>query len=281
MKKLKTKVALVTGSGRGLGWGIARALGRAGARGGIVDINGVELAKATADLESDGTETMALHLDVSDLKSFQNVVDQVAKTWGRLDLLVHNAIYMPLVFFEDLTPDNWWRQINVGLGGLFNAAKASWDIMKRQGGGHIVGIASGSSKKGFEEEVAYCTNKHGQEGFIKALSIEAAQHNIALYTVGPGKVIKPTRITWEELEAVPNATKASWADPVQLGKAFVWLASQPAKIISGLRFDAGPIVETISKEGDNFEFAPEKVTLLPGDMIETQKWYANYHTLNH
>jgi len=275
-KLLAGKVALVTGAARGLGWGIARALGQAGARVCISDINDDELGRAAADLRSDGSTVIALHLDVSDLDAFRSAVDQVVEKWGRLDVVIHNAIYMPLVMFEDLTSADWWRQINVGLGGLFNATRASWDVMKAQGGGHIIGIASGSSKKGFMEEIAYCTIKHGQEGFVKSLSLEAAPYNIAINTVGPGKIIKPTRITWEELDAMPADEMTDWADPVELGKAFVWLAAQAPHRFSGYRLDAGPIVDTIAREGFDFEFSPEKVTLFPDDFNAAQKWYANY-----
>jgi NAD(P)-dependent dehydrogenase (short-subunit alcohol dehydrogenase family) len=276
MKRLQGKTALVTGAGRGLGWGIARALGQAGARVCLTDINDAELARAASDSQADGSEVMALYLDVSDLEAFRTTVGRVVQSWGRLDIMVHNAIYMPLVLFEDLTPDDWWRQIDVGLGGLFNATKACWETMKAQGGGHIMGIASGSSKKGFKEEVAYCSNKHGQEGFVKALSLETAPYRIAINTVGPGKIIKPTRITWAELDTMPEEVKEPWADPVRLGRAFVWLAAQPSTRFSGLRFDAGTIVDTIDREGFEFEFSPEKVTLLPGDFIAAQQWYANY-----
>ncbi|MCJ7625861.1 MAG: SDR family oxidoreductase [Anaerolineaceae bacterium] len=276
MKLLEGKVALVTGAARGLGWGIARALGQAGANVCISDINDAELARAASDLQSDGSEVMSLDLDVSDLEAFHISTEKVVKNWGRLDIVVHNAIYMPLVLFEDLTPEDWWRQIDVGLGGLFNATKASWEFMKNQGGGHIMGIASGSSKKGFKEEVAYCTNKHGQEGFVKALSLEAAPYHIAINTVGPGKTIKPTRITWAELDSILEEEKAGWADPVWLGKAFVWLAAQPPSRFSGFRFDAGVIADTIDREGYDFEFAPEKTTFLPDDFEAARKWYANY-----
>ena len=276
MISLADKVALVTGAGRGLGWGIARTLGQAGACVCIVDINDEEMARASADLQKDGSKVMTLHLNVSDLEAFQSVVDQIISRWGRLDLVIQNAIYMPLVLFEDLTPEDWWQQIDVGLGGLYNATKASWEVMKAQGSGHIVGIASGSSKKGFKEEVAYCSIKHGQEGFIKALSLEAAPHNISLYSVGPGKVIKPTRITWDELETIPAEIKANWTDPVELGQAFVWLANQPSSHVNGFRFDAGPIIDTINEEGWDFKFAPEKVTLHPDDMIAAQQWYTVY-----
>lgn len=273
---LDGKVALITGAGRGLGWGIARALGRAGAKVCASDINDDELARSAADLRADGTEVLALHLDVSDLSAFQAAVDQVVGRWGRLDAVVQNAVFMPLVRFEDTSPELWWRQLHISLGGLFNAVRASWDVMKAGGGGHIMGIASGSSLRGYKDEVTYCTGKHGQEGFVKALALEAAPYNIAINTIGPGKPIKPTDVTWEQYDAAPAEQRAGWADPVELGKAFVWLASQPPSRFSGLRFDAGPIADAIAAEGYEFAFAPEKVTLYVDDFEARLAWQASY-----
>ncbi|GAC1638274.1 MAG: hypothetical protein NVS4B8_03940 [Herpetosiphon sp.] len=270
------QVVLVTGGARGLGWGIARAFGQANARVCITDINPQELARAEADLRADGSEVLALELDVADLARFEATVEQVVLRWGRLDVLIHNAIYMPLVRFEDTAPELWWQQLHVCLGGLFNGARAVWATMKGQGGGHIMGIASGSSVRGFKDEVAYCTGKHGQEGFVKALSLEATPYNIAVNTVGPGKTIKPTRIDWATLDRLPPEVKAAWADPVTLGKAFVWLAAQPPVRFTGLRFDAGPISDTLTAEGPDFAFAPAKVTLDPDDFVARQQWYAHY-----
>jgi NAD(P)-dependent dehydrogenase (short-subunit alcohol dehydrogenase family) len=276
MARLQGKVAFVTGAARGLGWGIARALGQAGAAVCIADINPEELARAEADLRRDGSQVMRTVLDVADLAGFQAAVDGVVAHWGRLDVMVQNAVYMPLIRLEDTSPEEWWRQLQVGLGGLFNATRAAWGVMARQGGGHIMGIASGSSLRGYKDEVAYCTIKHGQEGFVKALALEAAPYSIAVNTVGPGKAIKPTRLTWAEVDALPPEARGGWADPVELGQAFVWLASQPPNRFSGLRFDAGPIADTIGREGYDFEFAPEKVTLYVDDFRFRQQWFANY-----
>jgi NAD(P)-dependent dehydrogenase (short-subunit alcohol dehydrogenase family) len=273
---LTGKAVIVTGAARGLGWGIARAIGQAGAGVCISDINDEELARSEKDLRTDGSDVMSLHLDVSDLNAFQGVVKQVLDRWGRLDAVVQNAVYMPLVRFENTSEENWWRQLHISLRGLFNATRAGWDVMKAQGGGHIIGIASGSSVRGYINEVAYCTGKHGQEGLVKALSLEASDYQIALNTIGPGKPIKPTDVTWEEYDQLPAQTKAEWADPVELGKAFVWLISQPPGRFHGFRFDAGPIVDTIAREGYEFEFAPEKVTLYVDDFKARQEWYARF-----
>jgi NAD(P)-dependent dehydrogenase (short-subunit alcohol dehydrogenase family) len=148
--------------------------------------------------------------------------------------------------------------------------------MKAQGGGHVIGIASGSSVRGYKEEIAYCTVKHGVEGFVKALSLEARDHNIALNTIGPGTPIKPTRVTWADYDRTPAELRATWADPVMLGRAWVWLAAQPPGRFSGYRFDAACLVETIDREGDDFEFAVDKVTRYPDDFRARQEWYRDY-----
>jgi NAD(P)-dependent dehydrogenase (short-subunit alcohol dehydrogenase family) len=273
---LEGKVALVTGAGRGLGWGIARAMGLAGAKVCATDIDPKELARTTADLEADGSVAVTQLLDVVDMAAFQEVVREVVARWGRLDVLIHCAMYMPLIPFEECSHELWWRQFDINLRGFYNGTRAVWELMKAQGGGHLIGIASGSSFRGYKNEVAYCTGKHGLEGFVKALALEFAPYHIALNTMGPGKKIKPTDVTWDELEQMPAERKALFADPVKLGEGFVWLACQPPSRFSGLRFDAGTIMDTIADEGFDFEFAPEKVTRFPDDMMARLEWQANY-----
>src|SRR5262245_8144644 len=271
MRLREDSVALVTGAARGLGWGIARAFGMAGARVCVTDIHDDELARCARDLAADGTDFLTCRSDVADLAACQEVVKRIVDRWGRLDAVVHCAIYMPLITFEATTPAEWSRQLGVGLDGFFNCTYAAWPQMKRQGGGHIIGIASGSSVRGYKEEIAYCTVKHGIEGFVKALSLEARSHNIAVNTIGPGVRIKPTRLTWAEYDQAPPDLRASWADPVTLGRAWVWLAAQPPARYSGYRFDAANLVETIAREGDDFEFAVDKVTRYPDDFRARQE----------
>ena len=273
---LSGKTALVTGAGRGFGWGIALAFARAGAKVCVTDVNEEDIARTVQDIEKEDNTAIGSYLDVSDLEYFKKVVNDTVERWGSLDILVHNAIYMPLITFENTSPESWWRQLEVALGGLYNGTRAVWNVMKKQGGGHIMGIGSGSSLRGYKEEVTYCTAKHGQEGFIKALALEAQPYNIAINTMGPGAPIKTTRLTWEELEALSEKEKANWADPANLGRAFVWLASQPPGRFSGLRFDAGTIVGTLEVEGPTFEVTPEKVTMYPEDFVARQDWMKTY-----
>jgi 3-hydroxybutyrate dehydrogenase len=276
MRLLSERVVLITGGARGLGWGIARAFGRAGARVCVTDLREDELARCAGDLAADGAEHETRLSDAADLAACREVVGRIVDRWGRLDVVVPNAIYMPLITFDALRPDEWSRQIGVGLGGLFNCVHAAWPQMKQQGEGHVIGVASGSSLRGYTEEVAYCTIKHGVEGFVKALSLEARTYNIAVNTIGPGARIKPTRMTWAEYDRTPESVRAAWADPVELGRAWVWLAAQPPGRFSGFRFDAAPLIQTIAREGSDFEFAPEKVTLYPADFRARQEWYRTY-----
>jgi NAD(P)-dependent dehydrogenase (short-subunit alcohol dehydrogenase family) len=270
------KVALVTGAGRGLGWGIARAMARAGARVLLTDIDGAELDAVVAGLESEGRHVRGRRLDAADAADVRAAVDELVGDWGRIDAYVHAGVFMPLERFERMSPADFQRVMDVGFGGLVNGARAAWDAMLRQGGGHLIGIASGSSLRGFVDEVAYCAMKHAQEGFAKALALETAGTRIAINTMGPGRPIKPTRMTWAELERVPEAERVGWADPTELGRAFVWLACQPPERYGGLRFDAGPILDTIAREGPDFAFAPEKVTLFPEDLRAREAWRAAY-----
>lgn len=270
------KVVLVTGAARGLGWGIARAFGLAGAQVVVTDIEPDELKRCATDLESDNSTYQTFLSDVADLSACQTLIQEVVNSWDRLDVIVHNAIYMPLITFDATTPDEWRRQLDVGLGGMFNLTYSAWDQIKQQGGGHIIGIGSGSSYRGFKEEIAYCTIKHGVDGFVKSLSLEARDYNIAINTIGPGAPIKPTRMTWQELDNVDPDVASNWADPLWLGRAWVWLANQPPSRFNGFRFDAAQIVRTLDSEGEEFEFAAEKVTLLPDDFRAREIWYKNY-----
>lgn len=273
---LDKKTVIVTGAGRGFGWGIAVALARAGATVVVTDINAQDVERVVGEIADEGHAAVGLPLDVADAAAFDEVVRSAVDLPGQLHALVHCAIYMPLTPLEDLSSSEWQRQLDVGLGGMFNGTKVMLAPLRENGGGHIVGIASGSSVRGYHNEVAYCSIKHAQEGFVKAFSLEAAKYNIAVNTVGPGKPIKDTRITWSEFERLPAETRARWTDPRDLGAAFAWLLAQPPMRFTGLRFDAGPIMDTLAAEGSDFDPTVEKLTLYPDDFRVRQAWFNEY-----
>lgn len=269
---LQGKVAVVTGAGRGLGAGIAHGFARAGAHLCLVDVNAAELAQTADEIGETTGDVLAQSADVSDYGQMAALVDRVVARWGRLDVLVSNAAIMPLISFAETTPERWAQILGVNLTGVYNGVRAAWSQMVTQGGGHCIAIASGASVRGFVDEVAYCTAKHGLEGFTKALAMEAEPHNIAVNTMGPGKLIKPTSITRAAAQHLPAEQRAAWVDPVELAPAFIWLAMQPPGRFTGLRFDAGPLADAIAVEGYDFAFAPEKATLYVDDFVARQAW---------
>lgn len=277
---LQGKVAIVTGAGRGFGNGIARALGQAGAYVYVTDINEAELAQTAVEMRADGSLFTTQMLDVRELVAFQALAKHVVASHGRIDIFIHCAAIMPRITFAQTSPTLWQRELDINLGGFLNGVHAVWDQMVAQGGGHLTAVASGASTRGFGDEAVYCAGKHALEGFIKSLAFEAAPHNIAVNSVGPGKIIKPTGINRTSVEAIPAAEQAKWTKSIQLGKAFVWLATQSADQVTGLRLDAGPIVDTIAAEGFNFAFAPEKVTLYTEDLVARQRWWQAYNHSN-
>ena len=269
---LDGRVALVTGAGRGLGWGVAVALARSGAQVCVADIAADDVARAGADIEAEGGTARGEVFDVADGTAFDAAVGRTVDAWGRIDAMVHAAIHMPLARFDEVSEEDWRTQLDVGLGGYVNGVRACWEPMVRQGGGHLIGIASGSSLRGYAEEVAYCTLKHGLEGLVKSLALETRELGLAPNTVGPGAPIKPTRMTWAELEALPEHERSVWDDPRDLGRAFAWLAAQDPRTWSGLRFDASPIRDSLDREGTAFRVEPEKVTLYADDFRERLAW---------
>jgi NAD(P)-dependent dehydrogenase (short-subunit alcohol dehydrogenase family) len=275
VRPLAGKVALVTGAARGFGTGIARGLARAGAHLCVLDIEREELGLAEAEIAAEGSaaggELLCLVADVADFAQVQAAVDRAVGQWGRLDVMVNNAAILPRVTFEETTPDLWQRILAVNLTGVYHGVKAVWPQMVRQGGGHCIAIASGSSVYGSAGEAAYCASKHGLEGFSKALAVEAEPYNIAVNTIGPGKRIKPTSVTRAGAGALPLAEQRIWHNPLVLAPAFVWLALQPPARFTGMRFDAGPIVDAIAAEGYDFAFAPEKVTTYVEDFVQRQE----------
>jgi NAD(P)-dependent dehydrogenase (short-subunit alcohol dehydrogenase family) len=265
-RPLKGRVAWVTGAGRGFGAGIAQGLAEAGAHVAICDVDRTELNVTAAAIRAAGGRVLAERVDVTDYEAMESMAAIIAAEWGRLDMVVNNAAIMPLTSFAaGHTPSFWRKMIDVNLTGVFHGVRAAWPHLLDAGGGHCIAIASGASIRGFRDEVAYCAAKHGIEGFTKALAIEAEPHNIAINTMGPGKHIKPTSITRAQEAALPPAERDKWVDAQVLAPAFVWLAMQPPARFTGLRFDAGPIADTIAAEGYDFAFAPEKVTLYVDD----------------
>jgi 2-dehydro-3-deoxy-D-gluconate 5-dehydrogenase len=237
---LAGKVALVTGSSRGLGRATVELLAARGARVVLTDLPD-RLDDARAVASALGANARAVALDVRERRSVQAAVQAAVDVWGGLDVMVCNAgvnIRKPSL---DITPEDWDAVVDVNLRGVFFSAQAAGAVMVRQGrGGKIVNIASimglvGSQYSG----AAYCASKAGVVNLTRELALEWAPYNIQVNAVGPTYVLTP--LTSSVLGAgefrdfvLARQPNGKLATPEAVAEAVAFLASPGADMITGV-----------------------------------------------
>src|SRR5881296_3790777 len=185
---LAGRVALVTGSSRGLGRAMALALGQAGAKVALNYCHGQETAeRAFADFRSQNLEGMLARADVTDATSVNRLALQVADQLGPIDILVINATCdQPHKPIEDYDWDFYQSMLDFFIKSPFLLTRACLPHMKRQRWGRIINIGSEVVQRGVPNFTAYVAAKGGQNGFTRSLATELAPHGITANTVSPG-----------------------------------------------------------------------------------------------
>jgi len=181
------KVALVTGAARGIGLAAATRFLREGWQVAMLDILGDTLRSAV-DVLDGAEDVLALEADVSDPEAVRRAVQQVHRRFGRIDALVNNAgiaVFKPML---DTTLEEWQRVLAVNLTGPFLTTQAVAPIMRDQGSGAIVNIASISGLRASTMRVAYGTSKAGLAHLTKQQAVELSQYGIRVNAVAPGPV---------------------------------------------------------------------------------------------
>src|SRR5580692_1849709 len=175
----KRKVWLITGAGRGMGVDFARA---ALADGHAVVATGRDTGRVSKAL-GPSNDLLAVKLDVTSRGDAEAAVRAAVDRFGRIDVLVNNAASFYAGYFEELTPEQFDRQLAASLIGPMNVTRAVLPIMRRQRSGHIVSISSTAGLVGFEFGSAYAASKFGLEGWMASLHAELAPFGIATTTV--------------------------------------------------------------------------------------------------
>ncbi|RZJ96014.1 MAG: 3-hydroxybutyrate dehydrogenase [Brevundimonas sp.] len=190
---LKGQVAVISGSTSGIGLALAKAVA---ARGGAVVLNGLgdpsEIERTRAELEASCGVAVRYH--GADMRKGEEVADMVAYAkheLGRLDILVNNAGVQHVEAVEKFPSDKWEQIIAINLSSAFYATRAAIPIMKAQGRGRIVNIASAHGLVASPFKSAYVAAKHGVIGFTKTVALELAQDNITCNAICPGFVETP------------------------------------------------------------------------------------------
>jgi len=230
--RLKDKVAIVTGAGRGIGLGITLAFAREGARVAACDVRADLLDGALAEIEA-----LAFPMDVTRRDQIQRVVDEVLNRWGTIDILVNNAGIYEVLPFEEISEAQWDRLLAVNLKGTFLCCQAVVPAMKRQGAGRIISIASSAGKTGGTLAGAhYSVSKAGVICLAKQLARELGPHGITVNAVAPGRIDTPMIHTVSDEENAAFARRTPLGrlgTPQDVASAVVFLASDEASFITG------------------------------------------------
>ena len=186
--RFEGKVAFVTGAAGGIGFRIAERLAEEGARVAIADLDG---AAARAAAERIGRGAMGLAADVGREEALVAAIDATVQAHGRLDVLVNNAGLQHVSPIEDFPSEKFELLVRVMLFGPFYAIKRAFPVMKRQGYGRILNVASINGLVGFAGKAAYNSAKHGVIGLTKVTALEGAAHGVTVNALAPGYVDTP------------------------------------------------------------------------------------------
>jgi len=253
MNRLAGRVALITGGGDGIGRASALAFSREGAKVVIADINaalGREIAKAI------GENAFFVETDVTREESVRAAVEAAVARFGRVDVLVNNAAVFAALKpqpFDAIPEAEWDRVMAVNVKGIWNCARAVVPVMRAQGGGRIVNVASAIVAKGTAMLLHYVTSKGAVVAMTRALARELGPAGITVNAVAPGLILSDTvqanpDITDFQLDAIMRARSLKReAFPADVEGTVVFLASDDSAFMSGqtLVVDGGSVFSTL------------------------------------
>lgn len=252
MDRMKDKVAIVTGgaSNPSLGRATALTLARQGAKVVITDIDDEGGEDCAQIIRDEGGEAVYLHHDVVNEDEWKSVIQRTVDTFGKLDVLVNNAGIAVLKPIEDLTLDDWNKQITVNLTSVFLGCKYGVEAMRKTGGGSIVNLSSVAGLVGLSTCIAYSASKGGVRSMSKSIAVECGADNIRCNSVHPG-------VIWTNMQAQARDTVADKPpenhplnDTIPLGRmgeaqdianVILYLSSDESNYVTGAEFtvDAG------------------------------------------
>ena len=224
--RLKNKIAVITGGGRGIGKAIALGFASEGATVIIAARTKNEITLAAEEIRKSDGESLAVVCDVSNEDMVKNLINVTLENYGKIDILVNNAgiggarpVYaIPLESFSNI--------LQINLIGTFLCTKHVWQPMKSSGGGSIINISSLGGLVGYPMLSAYCASKWGQIGFTKSCAEEGKKVNIRVNSIAPGKADTTIR-------ALVKEDKSKMLRAEDHISACVFLASDDSKYITG------------------------------------------------
>ena len=244
---LKDKVAVITGSARGIGKAIAVAMANEGANVVISDIN-LEMAEVTAkEISKLGVKTLALGLNVAKTADCETFIEEVIAKMGKIDILVNNAGITRDGLLMRMKEEDWDAVIAVNLKGVFNCTKAILKSMLKQRSGKIINIASVVGVIGNAGQANYSASKGGVIALTKTTAREVASRGINVNAIAPGFIASDMtdKLNAEIKEQVTkNIPFGEMGTPEDIANTAVFLASDKSKYMTGqvLCVDGGMVM---------------------------------------
>jgi len=247
MERLKDKVAIITGSGQGMGLAIARACGREGAKIVITDINDDTIATAVAEVKQGG-DAIGIRMDVTKKSEVERAVNKVLDCWGHIDLLVNNAggaLNTPHRLAE-IEERHWDLVVNVNLKGAFLCCQQVIPAMVKQGKGAVVNMSALAGHwRASLAGVQYTAAKAGIEGLTRQLAYDFGPSGIRVNAIAPTVTMTGERIQglWDDkgqaekeriLSQIPLRRLSTMEE---IGAGVVFLASDESSYITGITLD--------------------------------------------
>jgi 3-oxoacyl-[acyl-carrier protein] reductase len=241
--RLKDKVAIITGSARGMGRVFALRFAKEGAKVTVCDI--LDVGPVAEEIKKAGGEVLALKVDVTSEKETAEMVKKTVERFGRVDILVNNAAIIGTIETKDfvkpvdkIVSADWDKILNVNIKGVFLCSKAVIPYMKKQGGGKIVNMASTVAFSGLPHFIHYTTSKGGVLTMTRSLAWALGEYNINVNAVAPGLIMTESmRGTYspefyKELVATKQLIHKN-VEPEDVANAVLFMASDEADKITG------------------------------------------------
>lgn len=237
MKLLEGKVALITGASRGIGKAIALEFAKHGANIAFSDIKADEnMALCEKELKALGVEARGYASNAASFEESAQLVDNVVKDFGRIDVLVNNAGITRDNLLMRMSEQDWDLVLNVNLKSVFNLTHACQKVMLKHRSGSIINMSSVVGVSGNAGQANYSASKAGIIGFTKSIAKELGSRNIRCNAIAPGFIItdmtaklsEEVRKDWEQKIPLRRGGK-----PEEVAKACVFLASDLSSYVSG------------------------------------------------
>jgi glucose 1-dehydrogenase len=246
-RPLKGQKALVTGASSGIGLGVAKALGAAGADVVVNYVSAPEAAeRAAEEIRAAGSRALAIRADVSREDQVQAMFREMLGAWGTIDILVNNAGLQKDAAFSEMTLEQWNTVIGVNLTGMFLCSREAVREMARRGvrpevsraAGKIICISSVHEMIPWAGHANYAASKGGVKLFMQTLAQELAPARVRVNSIAPGAIQTPiNRDAWETPQALKSLLNlipyGRIGQPEDIGRVAVFLASDDADYING------------------------------------------------